>query len=81
MVLIIDPYANGNLSIADIRLVNKVAGALVEAHEDLDPGVLAGAIRQAYRSGMQAQVLKQHVERSLGLRTRPRLVNGVLAAE
>jgi hypothetical protein len=66
---------------ADIRLVNKVAGALADAHDDLDPGLLARAIGQAYRSGMQAQVLKQHVERSLGLRTRPRLVDGILVAE
>jgi hypothetical protein len=81
MLLIIDPYANRHLSMADIRLVNKVAGALVDAHDDLDPGLLARAIGQAYRSGMQAQVLKQHVERNLGLRARPRMVNGALVAE
>jgi len=67
MVLLIDPYANRNLSMAEIRLVNRVAGELIDAHDDLDPAVLAFAIRRSYRSGMQSHALKLHVERDLGL--------------
>ncbi len=67
MVLLIDPYANRHLSMADVRLVNRVADDLYNAHDDLDPERLAGAIRTAYRSGMRADALKIHVERSLGL--------------
>jgi hypothetical protein len=71
MFLLIDPYANRHLSRSDIRVVNQVAGELFNAHDDLDLGVLAGAISSAYRSGMRADALKLHVERDLGLRRRP----------
>jgi hypothetical protein len=65
MVLLIDPYANPHLSMADIRLLNKVAAAMADAHEEMDPSDLAGAIVNAYRPGMQAQALMQHAERQL----------------
>jgi len=67
MFLLIDPYANQHLSMAEIRLVNKVAIALLRDHEDLDSSVLARAIGKAYRHGMQDHALKLHVERDLGL--------------
>jgi hypothetical protein len=72
MVLLIDPYANRHLSMADIRLLNKVAGALAEAHDELDPGELADAVTAAYRPGMQAQALVMHIERGLRLDARRR---------
>jgi len=65
MVLLIDPYANRHLSMADIRLLNRVAAAMADAHEEMDPSDLAGAIINAYRPGMGAQALMQHTERSL----------------
>jgi D-alanyl-D-alanine dipeptidase len=65
MVLLIDPYANRHLSMADIRLLNRVAAAMADAHEDLDPSDLAGAIVNAYRPGMAAQALMMHTERHL----------------
>ncbi len=68
MVLIIDPYANRHLSRSDIRLVNQVAGVLMDDHDDLDPHDVAGAITHTYRTGMRADALRQHVERHLRLR-------------
>jgi len=65
MVLLIDPYANPHLSMADIRLLNKVAAAMAEAHEEMEVSDLAGAIINVYRPGMQARALMQHTERSL----------------
>jgi hypothetical protein len=56
MVLLIDPYANVYLSMADIRLMNKVAGA----------------ITNAYRLGMRAQALRMHIERDFRLDARRR---------
>jgi hypothetical protein len=63
MVLLIDPYANRHLSMADIRLVNQVAGALFEEVED--PAVLIRAIHASYRRGMDPAALKTHVQRHL----------------
>jgi len=68
MVLIVDPYANRHLSRDDIRLVNRVAEAVAETYEDIDPGLIARAIDATYRTGMQPVALKQHVERHLALR-------------
>jgi hypothetical protein len=68
MVLLIDPYANRHLSMADIRFLNRVAAAMADAHEELDPSDLAGAIVNSYRPGMGAQVLMQHAERTLRAR-------------
>jgi hypothetical protein len=73
MFLLIDPYANRHLSMSEIKLLNSVAGVIAEAHEDLDLELLAGAIKHAYRAGMQPQVLKAHVERDLGLNNRSQL--------
>jgi len=65
MVLLIDPYANRHLSMADIRLLNRVAAVMADAHEEMDLSDLAGAIVNAYRPGMNPQALMQHTERSL----------------
>jgi len=65
MVLLIDPYANPHLSMADIRLLNRVAAAMADAHDEMDPSDLAGAIINAYRPGMGAQALMIHTERQL----------------
>jgi hypothetical protein len=63
MVLLIDPYANRHLSMADIRLVNRVAGDLFDEVED--PALLINAIRASYRRGMAPEALKTHVQRYL----------------
>jgi hypothetical protein len=67
MILLFDPYANPHLSMAEIRLVNKVADALFLSHDNLDLDRLGQAIRKSYRPGMQAFALKTHVERDLQL--------------
>lgn len=67
MILLFDPYANRHWSIADVRLVNKVADALYAAHDDLDLTALSTAIRRAYRPGMHAHALMLHVSRELRL--------------
>jgi hypothetical protein len=69
MILLFDPYANRHWSMAEIRLVNKVADALFLAHDDLDLGRLDRAIRNAYRPGTHPHALKTHVERDLKLDT------------
>jgi hypothetical protein len=63
MVLLIDPYAHRHLSMADIRLVNKVAGALFDEVDD--PAVLIRALHATYRTGMAMEALKVHVRRYL----------------
>jgi hypothetical protein len=73
MFLLIDPYANRHLSMSEIKLLNNVAGVIAGAHDDLDLEQLAGAIKHAYRAGMQPHALKAHVERDLGLDTHSRL--------
>jgi hypothetical protein len=70
MTLIFDPYAYRHWSFSDVRVVNKVADVLVEAHEDIDMNLLSFAIRSAYRPGMQAQALMMHVARDLRLEER-----------
>jgi hypothetical protein len=67
MILLFDPYANPNFSMADIRLVNKVADELFLTHDNLDLRLLGHAIRSAYRPGMHPHALKTHVERDLQL--------------
>ncbi len=70
MILLFDPYANPSFSMADIRLVNKVADALFLAHDDLDLGRLGRAIRKNYRPGMHPDALQIHVERDMELGAR-----------
>jgi hypothetical protein len=69
MILLFDPYANRHWSMADVRLVNKVADALFIAHADLDLAALNRAIRKFYRPGMHAHALMLHVTRELHLNT------------
>jgi len=63
--LLFDPYSNRQWSMGDLRVVNRVADTLISAHEHLDPSEIAGAIRQVYRPGMEAQPLLQHARRRL----------------
>ncbi len=65
MILLFDPYANRQWSMSDIRLVNKVADALICAHEDIDLKALSGSIHSLYKPGMQAHALMVHVSRQL----------------
>jgi len=67
MIMLFDPYANPDFSMADIRLVNKVADALFLAHDDLDLNRLGRAIRANYRRGMHPHALQMHVERDMKL--------------
>ena len=75
MFLLFDPYTNRQWSMMDIRLVNKVADALLDADENLEPSEVVGAIRNVFRPGMGAQPLMQHAARRL--RTRPALREAV----
>jgi hypothetical protein len=68
MILLFDPYANRQWSMAEIRLVNKVADELFQEHDDLDLDRLGRAIRKSYRPGMHPHALKTHVERYMELR-------------
>jgi hypothetical protein len=61
MLLLFDPYAHPLWSISDVRVVNKVADAVVSANEDIDLAELSFAIRSVYRPGMKAQALMVHV--------------------
>jgi len=63
--LLFDPYTNRQWSMGDLRVVNRVADTLINAHEHLDPSEIAGAIRQVYRPGMEARPLLQHARRRL----------------
>ncbi len=65
MYLLFDPYTNRQWSMMDIRLVNKVADALLHANENLDPGDVVVAIRNVFRPGMAAQPLLLHATRRL----------------
>jgi len=68
MFLLFDPYTNRQWSMTDIRLVNKVADALLEANENLEPSEVVGAIRNVFRPGMGAQPLMLHARRRLHAR-------------
>jgi hypothetical protein len=68
MTLLFDPYAYRHWSFSDVRVVNKVADALVEAHEDIDLNWLSFAITKAYRPGMRAHALMTLGSRDWGFR-------------
>ncbi len=65
MYLLFDPYTNRQWSMMDIRLVNKVADALLSENENLDPSEIVGAIRNVFRPGMSAEPLRVHATRRL----------------
>jgi len=65
LFLLFDPYSDRQWSMGEIRLLNKVADAMICANDDIDPREIAGAIRHVFRPGMDAQPLLVHATRRL----------------